>query len=174
MEGCLLQGRGVAHGDTSAFPCLISLPARCSPSRPRSPTASCTPSPPSPRRLVESYCSSAPLEGRRTWALRLLAPPLRPLDGRSLLAPPPRHKALPLRRPLSPWLARPLRKTFLWTLRRSTSTCRPSPAAAEALSFPQLVRREGPTIWGWESPAASPALPSPVPFPSITRVSCGP
>lgn len=161
VEGCLLQGRGVAHGDASAFPCLISLPARCSPSQPRSPSASCTPGPPSPRRLVESYCSSAPLEGGRTWALRLLAPP-------------PRHKALPLRHPLSSWLARPLRKTFLWTSRRSTSTCRPSPAAAKAPSFPQLVRREGLTIWGWESPAASPALPSPVPFPSIIRVSCGP
>lgn len=48
VEGCLLQGRGVAHGDASAFPCLISLPARCSPSQPRSPSASCTPGPPKP------------------------------------------------------------------------------------------------------------------------------
>lgn len=148
-----VQGRGVANGKTFTFPLLISLPARCSPLQPQSPSASCTPSPPGPRRHVENYCFSVPLEGRRTRALRLVAPPLRHL--------------------LNPWLAPLPREISKWTLRRSTSICRPSPAAAMALSFPQLVRRMGRAV-GMESQAASPGLLLPFLSPSITRVSCGP
>ena len=155
-----------------SFPDL-SLPARCSPSLPRSPSASCTQCPPSPRRLVESHCSSAPLEDRRTWVLRLPAPSPRPPEGVRFLALLPRRQALLLRHPPSPWLASLLRETFLWTSKRSTRTYHPSSAVARALSFPQLVRRAGPALWGWV--LWWPAPPSRlIPFPSLTRVRCGP
>lgn len=154
-----MQGKGVAVGNTSAFLFLIFLSVRCSPSRPRSPSVSCTLNPPSPRRHAENYCSSVPLAERRFQALRLVA--------------------LPLRHLLTTWLAPLLRETSRWTLRRSTSTCRPSPAAAMALSFLQLVRMGGEA--GREvgtvrvgCHVASPALPLSLPSPSITRVSCGP
>lgn len=146
-----MQGSGEADGRTSPFPSLIALPARSSPSRPRSPSASCTPSPPSPHRRVGSYCCSAPLEGGRTRALTPRAPPLR------RMAPPPRHR-------LHPWLTRRRKGTSPWTLRRSTSICRPSPAGAMALSFLQLVRVTG---RGWEgaSPGQQgPPCPHPTPL----------
>ena len=128
-----MQGRGLADWRTSAFPSPISLPARYSPSRPQSPSASCTPSPPSPHRRVESSCCSAPLEGGRTRALR----PRRPL------APPPSQVTPPLRHLPNPWLIPRLKEISPWTLRRSTSICQPSPAVARALNFLQLVRITG-------------------------------
>lgn len=83
------------------------------------------------------------------------------------LALPPRRKALLLRHPPSPWLASLLRETFLWTSKRSTRTYHPSPVVARALSFPQLVRREQPALWGGffggqpRPPDSSPFHPSP-------------
>lgn len=109
----------LTEGRTYAFPFLICLPVRRSPSWPWSLSASCTPSRPSLRRHMENYCPLTPLADKRTRALRLLAPPLE-----QLLAP-------------------LLRETSKWILKRSTSTCHPSPTAAMALSFPQLVRRKG-------------------------------
>ncbi|XP_032165244.1 snRNA-activating protein complex subunit 2 isoform X2 [Mustela erminea] len=125
-----------------------------SPSPPRSPSASCTPSPPSPHRRGESYCCSAPLAGGRTPARTLLAPP------RRRMAPPRRPQLHPC---LTPRRRRRRRQkqTSPWTSRRSTSTCRLFPAGVMALSFLQLRQQ-----WSWtcswhfrKSCSASPARP---------------